>query len=80
MIKRYCFTMESRASGGQTWKTSGEFDCEFNDVFDAAMRESFRQLMAGRAVYGHPGLGCSGPYDIVKLSIEQIGPAPERRQ
>ena len=70
--KFYRFTIEGSGAGGQTFITTGRLTCEFHFAFDQAMSESFKQLTAGLATYGQPGVGCSGPYDIHKLLIEQV--------
>ena len=73
-IKSYTFQIEGTAAAGQTWKSSGVVIDEQNDliaVFDSAMRLSFQQLTSGKAVFGKPGVGCSGPYDIRRIVIEQ---------
>jgi len=72
MIKSYSYTIESSGAGGHTWKTAGRIDCEFADCLIFAIRESFEQLTQGKAVYGRPGMGCAGPYDIHKVLIEQV--------
>ena len=72
MVKTYQFTIAGSASDGQTWTTTGTIDCEFHHSFEEAMLKTFDQLTHGRAVYGKPGVGCSGPYDIHRVVIEQI--------
>jgi hypothetical protein len=72
MRKSYHFAVSGSGAEGQTFHCLGEVLCEFSEVFDAAMTESFRQLTNGRAIYGSPGVGCRGPYDIQSVSIEQV--------
>jgi len=72
MVKAYQFAVEGTGAEDQSFTTSGTFTCEFHFAFDLAMRETFNQLTSGRAVYGKPGVGCSGPYDIHKIIIEQV--------
>jgi hypothetical protein len=72
MIKHYYVTIEGSAADGQTWKTVSEMMCEFHDTFSLAMVESFQQLTKGQAVFGKPGVGCHGPYDIHKVTIERV--------
>jgi hypothetical protein len=72
MTKVYRYKMEGSGAGGATFTTSGTINCEFNDAFHDAMVDSFDQLTKGRAVYGKPGAGCRGPYDIHKVVIEQV--------
>jgi hypothetical protein len=72
MKKPFRFTISGSGSGGATFQASGELHCEFHDTFEQAMMEAFRQLTNGKAVYGNPGLGCNGPYDIRRVVIEQV--------
>jgi hypothetical protein len=68
----YRFEFHGTAAGHSTWKTSGKVVDENNnlmDVFDHAMRETFLQLTQGKAVFGQPGVGCSGPYEITSLTL-----------
>ena len=71
MMKHYRFAIAGSGANGQSWKTSGTLHCDFIHAFDAAMEETFRQLTQGLAVYGRPGLGCLGPYDIHSVEIKQ---------
>lgn len=70
--KTYTFEIGGTGANGQTWTAKGTVSAEFVDVFNAAMRESFEQITGGRAVFGKPGLGCNGPYDIDRVVIEQV--------
>ncbi len=74
-MPRYGYAVEGTASDGQTWTTTGEVDYEkeggFPVAVQEAMRLSFEQLTQGRAVYGHPGVGCRGPYTIQRLLVER---------
>lgn len=72
MQKPYRFKVTGSGRGGTTFETSGSMLCDFNEAFDYAMRETFRQLTEGKAVFGNPGLGCKGPYDIHRITIEQV--------
>jgi hypothetical protein len=72
MVKSYSFTCVGKGAGGQTWTASGRLDSEFRFVCDEVMRQTFRQLTGGTAVYGRPGLGCAGPYEVDKIVIERI--------
>lgn len=71
--KTYTFIVEGTAADGQTYKTEVELDCELMDVWDFGMRLSFDKLTQGKAVYGKPGVGCRGPYEIDKITIERKG-------
>ena len=35
------------------------------------MRSSFMKLTRGQAVFGNPGIGCSGPYHVTKFTISE---------
>jgi len=72
MIKSYKFEIKGVARNAQTWTTQGIFQCDLNEAFDTAMRDSFLQLTNGKAVYGQPGKSCQGPYDIISVKIEQV--------
>lgn len=65
------YEMQGTAAGGQTWQTFGTVEAAaLMAAPNEALRESFNRLTAGRAVYGQPGAGCRGPYNITKLVIE----------
>lgn len=70
VIQKYDYRMDGTAADGQTWSTQGTVVCEFGDALFNATRDSFRLLTDGRAVYGKPGVGCVGPYNVTRLSIE----------
>jgi len=72
MKKTYTFEISGTAGDGKIWKTSGTIGSELAGVFNAAMAASFAQLTGGRAVFGKPGDGCRGPYDIDRVLIEQV--------
>jgi hypothetical protein len=72
MLKLYQYTVEGSGGNAQTWKTTGKVTAEFHDVFLAAVSHSFDQLTKGKAVFGKPGVGCQGPYDVHKVLIEQV--------
>lgn len=73
----YSFTVEGTARNEQTWKTEGgiivEKEGDFPNAVKMAMEKSFDQLTNGKAVFGFPGLGCSGPYKIQRLVVERQG-------
>jgi hypothetical protein len=72
MMKKWLFKLAGTGAGGQTWETRGTINCDAGQAFAEAMRESFQQLTDGRAVFGLPGVGCNGPYDVVRIEIEQL--------
>jgi hypothetical protein len=72
LMRTFFYTMGGRASGGQTWKVRGTVQLDagvFAEAFEMAMRDSFRQLTGGKAVFGKPGLGCSGPYEVTSFTL-----------
>lgn len=50
--------------------TTGDVDAA--DIFAAlanAMRENFLKITEGKAVFGEPGKGCRGPYEVTKITL-----------
>lgn len=77
MATTFSYSMSGEAVADQTWQSSGMIELQQGDfamAFERAMRDSFQQLTSGRAVFGKPGVGCSGPYKIKKFSIEATDP------
>jgi hypothetical protein len=71
----YRYTINGTAAGGQTWETTGEIEAlpgNLPDVLQLAMAESFMKLTRGEAVFGHPGVGCSGPYAVARFLVEAL--------
>ncbi|HEY7417409.1 MAG TPA: hypothetical protein VH593_19655 [Ktedonobacteraceae bacterium] len=75
MTERYNYEITGEAQGGQTWTATGTIYVnnpgQFVDVPDLSMKDAFMKLTSGRAVYGQPGKGCRGPYQITKMLIEK---------
>lgn len=73
---QYRYTMKGTAADNQTWTTTGEVKTVREDdwprALDQAQRDSFMQLTRGKAVFGLPGVGCRGPYQITKFEIERV--------
>jgi hypothetical protein len=69
MVGPYLFTVDGVNANGQPWSAEGIVICEFHDTFDWAMKQVFDQLTQGRARYGTPGIGCSGPYEVRRVTI-----------
>lgn len=71
----YTYTMQGTANRGQSWTTHGEISTEqpgdFFGVLAEAQLDSFMQLTEGKAVFGKPGLGCDGPYQILRFLVER---------
>jgi hypothetical protein len=74
---KYRYEVNGTAANGQTWSASGIIETksagEFISAISMALAEAFQQLTEGKAVYGNPGVGCSGPYTCTKMLIEQQG-------
>ena len=73
-MPEYTYYVEGRDASGETWSASGRIaTTENTGAFDAAvmeaLRESFLKVTQGKAVYGHPGTTCRGPYQIVTLTV-----------
>jgi hypothetical protein len=75
----YKYEISGLAAEGQTWKTSGMVETqkpgEFMTTPDLAMSDAFFQLTQGKAVFGKPGLGCKGPYRVLRMMIEELKPS-----
>jgi len=72
MRKLYDYVITGSAGDGQTWKTEGRVECDYEDVWNVVNRESFIRLTRGQAIFGKPGVGCQGPYDIHEVVIKQV--------
>ncbi len=60
---------------GQTWECCGKIenvDWPDHDLLGKAMKESFMQLTGGKAIFGKPGVGCRGPYSIVRIELHAV--------
>lgn len=68
------YTIEGTSAGGQTWKTTGRVSTDYPYCLEDAMRDSFFQLTHGKAVFGQPGVGCSGPYKISRFELVTVEP------
>ncbi len=70
----YAYTIAGTAAEHQTFTVHGTVEAVnqgmFVDATMAAVRDAFHQLTQGKAEYGLPGKGCSGPYSITKLTME----------
>jgi hypothetical protein len=76
-MDKWSYRINGTAAQGQTWETSGTVEFDLPMVCTIAMRESFLKLTKGEAVFGHPGVGCQGPYRVTKLTIERVDPPDE---
>jgi hypothetical protein len=75
-MTQYFYRMTGTAAQGQTWETTGSIELragEFPDCAGVALQDSFLKLTDGKAVFGHPGLGCSGPYQVTEFAVQTSG-------
>jgi hypothetical protein len=75
MTVLYRYQVDGRDRDGQTWMVRGEVqtrDGGLSQVVMDALRESFMAVTEGRAVYGHPGVTCTGPYVITRVLLERV--------
>jgi hypothetical protein len=72
MRKLFDYVISGSGAEGQTWTTEGRVECEYDQAWDCANRDSFAKLTRGAAIYGKPGVGCNGPYDIHRVLIQQV--------
>jgi hypothetical protein len=70
-VAKYNYEIEGTDVNGRTWKAIGSIPpCDMMSIFDHAMQAAFAQLTQGKAVYGHPGVGCRGPYHITRVVLQ----------
>ena len=74
-MPEYRYRVEGLDASGQEWTTVGRIATDnagsFRDVVVETLRDSFLQVTQGKAVYGHPGTTCRGPYQIVSFTVVQ---------
>jgi hypothetical protein len=71
---QYKFTIDVTGSNN-TYTATGDIDGspgDFIGVCERAMCECFQQLTSGRAIFGKPGVGCQGSYQLTRFTIEII--------
>ena len=66
------FNVSGTTAEGVSWACSGQVTCETVDVWTRVLELSFRDLTRGRAVFGRPGVGCKGPYEVQEVSVKRI--------
>jgi len=71
-MANYAYEISGTAANGQTWhlKENVTLNGSLSESVEPILYQAFRKITGGRAVYGHPGVGCNGPYHITKLVIE----------
>jgi len=70
----YRYTVSGTAAGGQTWEVVGTLQIKPSNFalgLDKTMQYTFDRLTSGNAVFGQPGVGCSGPYNVTKFVLER---------
>lgn len=72
MVRHWSFHVKGTAAGGHPWECRGEIEADPTDLMHRILSHSFHALTNGKAIYGHPGVGCKGPYEIVTLHVERI--------
>jgi hypothetical protein len=72
MRKQFDYVINGSAANGQTWTTEGRVECEYAEAWNVANQDTFIKLTRGAAIYGKPGVGCNGPYDIHRVLIQQV--------
>lgn len=66
------YTIHGTAAREQTWECTGVIsDCDWSDhnLMIRAMTDAFYQLTDGKAVFGKPGVGCQGPYELSRVEL-----------
>jgi hypothetical protein len=79
MMATYTYTVSGTAANKQTWTIVGTKEVKpggFTALLNYAVQETFEGLTNGKAVFGNPGVGCSGPYKITRLVIELSEQSP----
>jgi hypothetical protein len=79
--QRFHYVVAGTAAGGQTWEVEGEIAGEYEldggppdlrRMMEQVGRQSFVQLTQGKAVFGHPGVGCIGPYTYMDIRLMRV--------
>jgi hypothetical protein len=74
VVRKFRYDVRGLAADGQTWDVRGECSDAngWPDCLSEAMALAFHQLTNGKAVFGKPGVGCRGPYQITLFHFEDI--------
>lgn len=76
-VKKYNYEISGTDANGNEWATTGVVNCEFVDVFRSATGDAFFKLTRGKAVYGKPGVGCRGPYQVHLVRLTEARDAAQ---
>jgi hypothetical protein len=72
MLRWWTYEVKGTTGDGVSWQHSGSLEAKQQEIYERVMVASFHALTTGKAVYGRPGLGCKGPYDITFLKLEAV--------
>lgn len=73
MIERtFSYEVKGTTAEGVAWQTAGTVVCELPEVWVAVINHTFLDLTRGKAVFGRPGLGCKGPYEVHEVTVKRI--------
>ena len=81
MIERqFQYLMRGTAAQGQTWETQGLLRIlqgqPLHELMQAALSDTFHKLTSGNAVFGQPGVGCNGPYEVIEFHLYGLKETP----
>lgn len=73
-MKQFTYEVVYQAADGQSGLCTGEIGIpagDFQHAVGQVMRASFMQITQGKAVFGQPGKGCRGPYQVTRFLLQQ---------
>ena len=75
MIK-YAYEIRGTDANQQTWEAYGHVETRRPGSFllapELAIRDAFKQVTGGKAIYGAPGVACKGPYRVLFFKIFEM--------
>jgi hypothetical protein len=72
MLKLWNYEVKGTMADGVSWHTSGSLEAKQVEIYERVMVASFHALTTGKAVFGRPGIGCKGPYEITSVKMEVV--------
>lgn len=69
---RFSYNVQGTTAEGVSWSASGFVTCETPEVWSQVLEHSFHDLTRGKAVFGRPGVGCKGPYEIHEVTVKRV--------